>query len=74
MRFSISAPTAGGLSVSPAQRTIAIPANGRTVFPLTVSASGSAPAGSLWITATLSMAGGAAQTVKLAVVVGPAAA
>ena len=66
---SISAPSGSGVSASPTSGTINVPANGRGSLPVTVSASSSAPLGFNWVTATLSMSGGATQTVKLQVLV-----
>ena len=71
VHVTFSAPTGSGLSVSPAQRTLSVPPNGRTLFAVTVDAVASAPAGTDWITATLAMPHGATQTVKLKVAVTP---
>ena len=46
--------------------TLSVPANGRATLPVTISASSSAPLGYNWVTATLTMSGGATQTVKVA--------
>jgi predicted alpha-1,2-mannosidase len=69
VHVDVSAPAGSGLSVSPSTGTISVPANGRGSLPVTVSASGSAPLGFNWVTATLTMPGGATQTVKLEVLV-----
>ena len=69
VNVDVSAPAGSGLSVSPSSGTISVPANGRATLPVTVSASSSAPLGFNWVTATLTMAGGATQTVKLQVLV-----
>jgi predicted alpha-1,2-mannosidase len=66
---SVSAPSGSGVSASSPSSTIAVPANGRATIPVTISASQSAPLGYNWLTATLTMSGGATQTVKVAVLV-----
>lgn len=69
VHVDVSAPAGSGLAVSPSNGTISVPSNGRGTLPLTVSASSSAPLGFNWVTATLTMPGGATQTVKLQVLV-----
>jgi predicted alpha-1,2-mannosidase len=67
--LSVSAPDGSGLSASSPSSTLSVPANGRAAIPVTISASSAAPLGYSWVTATLTMSGGATQTVKVAVLV-----
>jgi predicted alpha-1,2-mannosidase len=69
VHVDVSAPAGSGLSVSPSNSTLSVPGNGRGTFPVTITASASAPLGYNWVTATITMAGGGTQTVKLAVLV-----
>ncbi len=69
VHVTVSAPAGSGVSVSPPSGTISVPGNGRGTLPVTVSASPSAPLGFNWVTATLTMPGGATETVKLEVLV-----
>jgi predicted alpha-1,2-mannosidase len=69
VQVDVSASAGSGVSVSPSSGTMSVPANGRSTLPVTVSASASAPLGFSWVTATLTMSGGATQTVKLQVLV-----
>jgi hypothetical protein len=69
VHVDISAPDGIGVSVTPSSGTISVPGNGRASLPLKVSASSSAALGFNWVTATIKMAGGATQTVKLEVLV-----
>ena len=69
VHVDVSAPAGSGLSVSPSNGTISVSPNGRGTLPVTVTASASAPLGYNWVTATITMSGGATQTVKLAVLV-----
>jgi predicted alpha-1,2-mannosidase len=69
VHVGVSAPAGSGLSASPSNGTISVPANGRGTLPVTITASASAPLGYNWVTATITMSGGAIQTVKLAVLV-----
>jgi predicted alpha-1,2-mannosidase len=69
VHVDVSAPGGSGLTVSPSSGTTSVPANGRGTLPVTVSANASAPLGFNWVTATLTMPGGATQTVKLQVLV-----
>jgi predicted alpha-1,2-mannosidase len=69
VHVDLSAPGGSGLSVSPSSGTISVASNGRSTLPVTVSAAASAPLGFNWVTATLTMPGGATQTVKLEVLV-----
>ncbi len=69
VHVDVSATGGSGVSASPSSGTISVPANARGTLPLRVSASASAPLGFSWVTATLTMPGGATQTVKLAVLV-----
>ena len=69
VHVDVSAPAGSGLSASPSSGSISVPPNGRATLPVTVSASASAPLGFDWVTATLTMPGGATQTVKLQVLV-----
>ncbi len=69
VHVDVSAPAGSGLSVSPSSGTISVAPNGRSTLPVTITASSSAPLGFNWVTATLTMPGGATQTVKLQVLV-----
>ena len=69
VHVDVSAASGSGVSVSPSSGTISVPSNGRGTLPVTVSAGSSAPLGFSWVTATLTMPGGATQSVKLAVLV-----
>jgi predicted alpha-1,2-mannosidase len=66
---ALSAPAASGLTVTSQSDTLSVAANGRATIPVTISAGSSAPLGYNWVTATLTMSGGATQTVKVAVLV-----
>ncbi|HWD70279.1 MAG TPA: IPT/TIG domain-containing protein, partial [Solirubrobacteraceae bacterium] len=68
---SIAAADGSGLTASSPSSTISVPANGRATLPVTISADPSAPLGYSYLTATLTMSGGATQTVKVAVLVAP---
>ena len=69
VHVDVSAPAGSGLSVSPSSGSVSVPPNGRATVPLAVSASSSAPLGFNWVTATVRMAGGGTETVKLVVLV-----
>jgi hypothetical protein len=64
-RFHISAPAGSGLSVSPANGTISVEANGRGTLAMTLSARTSATLDSNWVTASVTTPGAATQTLKL---------
>jgi predicted alpha-1,2-mannosidase len=66
-QFHIKLPAASGLSVSPADGTLPIAADGRLTLPITVRAASSAISRFDWVTVTVTGAGGAPQTVELAV-------
>jgi len=69
VHVDVSGSAGSRVSVSPSSGAISVPANGRGTLPVTVSASASAPLGFSWVTGTLTMPGGATQTVKLSVLV-----
>jgi predicted alpha-1,2-mannosidase len=69
IQIAVSTPAGTGLSATPASGTLSVAPNGRATLPVSISASSSAPLGFSWVTATITMPGGATQTLKLAVLV-----
>jgi len=69
VHVDVSSPAGSGLSATPESGSISVPPNGRSTLPISVSASSSAPLGFNWVTATITMPGGATETVKLEVLV-----
>ena len=72
VRFHLSAPVGSGLSLSPANATISVAPSGRATFPVTVSATKTAPPGTDCVTARVAARGAAPQMVRLAIVVADA--